>query len=35
MALYTAKTDEGSVVQVAPPTLEPSDAFAGEEPAAD
>jgi hypothetical protein len=35
VALYTAKTDGGSVVQVAPPTLEPSDAFAGAEPAAD
>jgi diguanylate cyclase (GGDEF)-like protein len=35
VALYTAKTDGGSTVQVAPPSLEPSDAFARAEPAAD
>jgi diguanylate cyclase (GGDEF)-like protein len=35
VALYTAKTDGGSWVQLAPPTLEPSDAFAPAEPAAD
>lgn len=35
VALYTAKTDGGSVVQVAPPTLEPSDAFARAQPVAD
>ena len=27
VALYTAKTDGGSRVEIAPPTLEPSEAF--------
>jgi diguanylate cyclase (GGDEF)-like protein len=35
VALYTAKTDGGSRVEIAPPTLEPAEAFPETEPAGD
>jgi hypothetical protein len=35
VALYTAKTDGGSRVEIAPPTLEPADAFPEAERAGD
>ncbi len=35
VALYTAKTDGGSRVEIAPPTLEPAEAFPEAEPAGD
>ncbi len=35
VALYTAKTDGGTRVEVAPPTLEPAEAFPEAEPAGD